>query len=103
MAVTSLINLASTFDSVIKTFECIHFAETFGLDYADCMLKLANVNLRLSRWGEAVGLSNVDESTRRINGMKVAEEDIPQSNQLVGRDTGSVGNGQGQRSRIQRR
>ncbi|CAH0043175.1 unnamed protein product [Clonostachys rhizophaga] len=84
MAVASLINLASTFDSVIKTFEHIHFTENFGLHYDDCMLKLANVNLRLSRWGEAVGLSSVDEYTRSIYSTKVVEEHIPQAINLLG-------------------
>ncbi|CAG9983497.1 unnamed protein product [Clonostachys byssicola] len=84
MALTSLINLASTYDSVIKTFEHIHFANTFSFDYADCMLKLANVKLRLSRWGGAVGLSSVDEYATSIYGTKVVEEDIPQAINLLG-------------------
>ncbi|CAH0046096.1 unnamed protein product [Clonostachys solani] len=84
MAGTSLINLASTFDSVIRIFEYIHFAETFGADYEDSLLKLDNVNLRLSRWGEAVGLSNVSRNTRTLRGTKVVPEHIPQASNLLG-------------------
>ncbi|CAI6014211.1 unnamed protein product [Clonostachys chloroleuca] len=73
----------SIFDSVVETFEHIHFAENFGLHYDDCMLKLANVNLRLSRWGEAVDLSSVDEYIRSICCTKVVEEHIPQAINLL--------------------
>ncbi|KAK7212144.1 hypothetical protein V2G26_019322 [Clonostachys chloroleuca] len=84
MAGTSLVNLASTFDSVIKIFEYIHFAETFGGDYEDSILKLDNVNLRLSRWGEAVGLSNVSQNTRNLRGTRVVPEHIPKASNLLG-------------------
>ncbi|KAH8651652.1 prion-inhibition and propagation-domain-containing protein [Ilyonectria robusta] len=78
-----LISLATTFDTVLRCFEYIHFAKTFENDYEDCVLKLDNARLRLSRWGEAVGLHGVDEHTKSLRGTKIPEPDIPSAEKLL--------------------
>jgi hypothetical protein len=49
--------LAGLFSNVIDCFEYIHIGKTFGGNFQTSLLKLDNAMLRLSRWGEAVGLS----------------------------------------------
>jgi hypothetical protein len=80
----SIVGLATTFDSVIKCFEYIHLRRTFGTDFEDCLFKLDNAKLRLSRWGEAVGLSQVDEDTKSLSGTNISEADIPKAAKLLG-------------------
>ncbi|RSM06848.1 hypothetical protein CEP52_005525 [Fusarium oligoseptatum] len=79
-----LISLATTFDSVLNCFEYVHLGKNFGTDFEDCLLKLDNARLRLSRWGEAVGLSEVEEDTTSLKGTKISEADIPQAQKLLG-------------------
>jgi Prion-inhibition and propagation len=79
-----IISLATTFDSIINIFEYIHLGKTFGPDFQDCLLKLDNARLRLSRWGEAVGLSQVDENTKSLKDTKISEADIPRAERLLG-------------------
>ncbi|KAJ5250504.1 hypothetical protein N7489_000914 [Penicillium chrysogenum] len=62
-----VVSLATTFDNFIGCFEYIHLGKAFGADFQDCLLRLDNARLRLSRWGEAVGLSQVDENTKSFN------------------------------------
>src|SRR5262245_30476426 len=79
-----IISLATTFDSVIDCFEYIYFGRTFGADFEDCLLKLDNARLRLSRWGEAVGLSHVEEDTKSLRNTKITTSNIPQAERLLG-------------------
>lgn len=52
----SVIALATIFDSALDCFKHVKVAKSFGSDYQTCVLRLQNIQLRLSRWGETVGL-----------------------------------------------
>lgn len=80
----SIVSLATTFDSVINCFEYIHLGKKFGADFQGCVLKLDNARLRLSRWGEAVGLNSVDHDTASLKDTKLSEEDKPKVEERLG-------------------
>ncbi len=49
--------LAALFNNVIDCFEYIYIGKNFGGDFETSLLQLDNAQLKLSRWGDAVGLS----------------------------------------------
>lgn len=58
----SVLGLASLFNNAIDWFEYIYIAKNFGLRLQTNLLKLDNAQLRLTRWGDAVGISgDVDD------------------------------------------
>ncbi|KAJ5828876.1 uncharacterized protein N7525_007129 [Penicillium rubens] len=79
-----IVSLETTFDNVIDCFEYIHLGKAFGADSQDCLLRLDNAKLRLSRWGEAVGLSQVDKNTKSLKDTRISEVDMPQAERLLG-------------------
>ena len=52
-----LIALAGLFNNAVDCFEYVQLGRRFGADFQTSLLKLDNARLRLSRWGQAVGLS----------------------------------------------
>jgi len=58
------VGLASLFNNAIDWFEYIYIGKNFGPRFRASLLRLDNARLRLSRWGDAVGLSGgVDDAT----------------------------------------
>ncbi|CAG5138807.1 uncharacterized protein ALTATR162_LOCUS443 [Alternaria atra] len=55
--VVGVISLASLFNNVIDCFEYVHIGKSFGSNFELYLLKLDNAQLRLSRWGDDLGLS----------------------------------------------
>ncbi|KAH0035849.1 hypothetical protein KCU78_g1976, partial [Aureobasidium melanogenum] len=49
--------LAGLFNNAVDCFAYIPLGKNIKQDFTTCCLKLSDANLRLSRWGEAVGLS----------------------------------------------
>lgn len=49
--------LAGLFSNVIQCFEYVHIGKNFGGDFETSLLQLDTAQLKLSRWGDAVGLS----------------------------------------------
>lgn len=52
-----LVSLVSVFENAITCFTRVRMAKTFGSDLQLFMLRLEVLHLRLTRWGEAVGLN----------------------------------------------
>jgi hypothetical protein len=52
----SVVALATIFDSALNCFKHVKVAKSFGVDYQTYVLRLQNLQFRLSRWGETVGL-----------------------------------------------
>lgn len=52
-----VVGLASLFTNVIDCLNYIHIGRNFGGDFETNLIKLGNAMLKLSCWGEAVGLS----------------------------------------------
>lgn len=50
------VSILSLFNTAVEGFERIQSAKNFDRDFQTCCLQLNNTQLRLSRWGKAVGL-----------------------------------------------
>lgn len=48
--------LAGAFTACVDCFEYVQLGRQFGQDYGKCLLRLDTANVRMSRWGEAMGL-----------------------------------------------
>lgn len=79
----AIVSLATAFDSVVNCFEYIHLGKEFDSDFQDCVLKLDNARLRLSRWGEAVGLDQVEKDTVSLNDTKLSKKNIPKAKERL--------------------
>jgi hypothetical protein len=51
------LGLAGLFNNALDCFEYIHIGKNFAGSLQTSLLKLDNARLKLSRWGEALGLS----------------------------------------------
>lgn len=54
--VAGAVSIATAFGNCIEIFNYVQLGRHFGRDYQTARLKLTLVQLRLSRWGEAVGV-----------------------------------------------
>ncbi|KAL9024100.1 MAG: hypothetical protein Q9196_006761, partial [Gyalolechia fulgens] len=54
--VIGVAGIASAFTTCIDCFEYVQLGRQFGRDYGKCLLRLDAAKVRLSRWGEAMGL-----------------------------------------------
>jgi hypothetical protein len=65
MAETALgvVSLFGLFSTVIDCFEYVRIAKTFELDFETSQLKLDAAQIRLSRWGEALGVCSNTTTT----------------------------------------
>ncbi|KAG8525685.1 uncharacterized protein KY384_000445 [Bacidia gigantensis] len=58
--------LAGLFSNAIQCFEFVQLGRNFGKSFQINQLKLDNARLRLSRWGNAIGLSNDLQGARSL-------------------------------------
>ncbi|KAL5335584.1 prion-inhibition and propagation-domain-containing protein [Aspergillus crustosus] len=73
------------FNNAVQSFEYIQMGANFGTSFQTSLLKLDVVRLRLTRWGQSVGLANVnDGDTKQLRMTKVASEDREQVQDLLG-------------------
>lgn len=78
-----IVGLAGLFSNAVDCFEYVQLGRQFGSDFQTCALTLDIARLRLSRWGQSMGLSpNVDDtqSLRQV----VAIEDLPKAEMILG-------------------
>ncbi|KAF4953452.1 hypothetical protein FSARC_12389 [Fusarium sarcochroum] len=62
--VVGIVGLAGLFNNAIDWFDYIQIGKSFGTKVETSLLKLDNARLKLSRWGDAAGLSGgVDNAT----------------------------------------
>ncbi|KAG5805209.1 hypothetical protein H9Q74_007337 [Fusarium xylarioides] len=72
-----VISAATTFDAIFKVLEYIRIGRNFDDDFQDCLLRLDNAQLRLSRWGEAVKLTYVDNDTVSLRDTNLSAASLP--------------------------
>jgi hypothetical protein len=80
----SLIALVSVFETALDCFKHVKVAKSFGSDYQTYVLRLQNLRLRLSRWGEAVGLGKQFTGTEKPRTTALSESEVKQAKALVG-------------------
>jgi hypothetical protein len=81
----SVVTLASVFDTALDCFKYVQVAKSFGSDYQTYILRLQNLRLRLSCWGEAVGLGTQPTATDQPGTSALSETGVKQAEALVGR------------------
>ncbi|KAJ6068941.1 heterokaryon incompatibility protein s [Penicillium canescens] len=67
------------FNDAVQSFEYIQMGSNFGQSFQTSLLKLDVVRLRLTRWGQSVGLANVDDGdVKQLQMTNLAPEDQEQ-------------------------
>jgi hypothetical protein len=66
--------IAGLFNNAVDCFEYVQLGRTFKTNFTTCILKLDDAKLRLSRWGQAVGLSGDLHNTEELNRIFGVEE-----------------------------
>jgi hypothetical protein len=79
-----IVALAGLFNNAIDCFEYVRLGRSFGTNFQTSLLKLDNARLRLSRWGQAVGLSGDLEDPSSLQGAAVQKEDISRAERVLG-------------------
>jgi hypothetical protein len=79
-----IVALAGLFNNAVDCFEYVQLGRSFGTNFQTSLLKLDNARLRLSRWGQAVGLSGELEDARSLREATVQKEDIPKAERVLG-------------------
>lgn len=80
----SIASLASLFQTTINCFENIQIAKAFGVDFQTSCLKLGNTQLRLTRWGEAVGFGARSKAADSPKEALLSEQDFNRVRDLLG-------------------
>jgi hypothetical protein len=80
----SVVALATIFDSALNCFKHVKVAKSFGSDYQTYVLRLQNLQLRLSRWGEIVGLGKRLTAVEQNAASSLPESQLKQAEALVG-------------------
>ena len=76
--------LAGLFNNAVDCFEYVQLGRNFSTNFQTSLLKLDNARLRLSRWGQAVGLSGDIANTQSLQSTALPAEDIPKAEKLLG-------------------
>ena len=79
-----IVGLVSVFNNAVDCFEYVQLGRSFGTNFQTSLLKLDNARLRLSRWGQAVGLSGDVANVQSLQSTNLAEEDISKAERLLG-------------------
>ena len=53
-----ILAIAGLFNNAVDCFEYVQIGRNFGQSYQTGLLKLDTARLRLSRWGQAIGISS---------------------------------------------
>lgn len=61
-----VVALAGLFADAVKCFQYVELGKSFDGDYTTSVLRLQMLGVQLSHWGEAVGLSTIDNDPSRL-------------------------------------
>jgi hypothetical protein len=70
-------------NGVIQLFGSVQMGEGFSNSFKTSLLKVDVIRLRLTRWGQSVGLANL-EDLKSLQQAKFSPEDIPKVEELLG-------------------
>jgi hypothetical protein len=80
----SMVALAGLFNNALDCFEYIQLGRSFGTDFQTSLLKLDNPRLRLSRWGQAIGLSGDLANAESLHEATVTKDNIRKAEIALG-------------------
>lgn len=89
VGVVGLAALVGTFNDAVDFCEYIELRKDFGSDFITSQIQLKNAGMRLTRWGQAVGLTGEPMDQKTLEGkvsadMRAsAEEHLGQVNELI--------------------
>jgi hypothetical protein len=72
------------FDSALNYFKHFKVAKSSGIDHQTHVLRLQDLQLRLSRWGETVGLGKALTAQEQLTARSLPEPRLKQAEELVG-------------------
>lgn len=75
--------LAGLFNNAVDDFDYIQLARNFGKDSQTAVLRLDCARLRLSRWGQAMGLDSL-EKLKTLPTSFASEDDVERAKALLG-------------------
>lgn len=78
-----VVSLVSVFENAIICFIRVRMAKSFGPDLQLYMVRLEALHLRLTRWGEAVGLNNMGADIAKPNTKPLASDDATVAKSLI--------------------
>ncbi len=80
----SIASLASLFDTAIDAFRYLQVGKALGVDVQSACLQLDSAQLRLSRWGQAVGVGTATETVVSLQATSFPERDVRLAETLLG-------------------
>ena len=80
----SIASLAPLFQTALDCFQYVQLGKSFSTDFQTCLLQLDNIQLRLSRWGQAIGIGADTESTLSLSGTSISPEDQRRAETILG-------------------
>ncbi|MCJ1227993.1 hypothetical protein MMC12_004652 [Toensbergia leucococca] len=78
-----IVALAGLFNNAVDCFEYVQLGRNFGTNFQTSLLKLDNARLRLSRWGQSVGLSGGLEDVQSLQQI-FGSTDIDKADGILG-------------------
>ncbi|CAI7644463.1 unnamed protein product [Penicillium viridicatum] len=92
------------FNDAVQSFGYIQMGSNFGQSFQTSLLKLDVVRLRLTRWGQSVGLANVDDGdVKQLQMTNLASEDQEQVQDLLAQILELFAEAEGASKRLRRR
>lgn len=79
-----VIALAGLFNNAVECFEFIQLGRNFGTNFQTSQLKLDNARLRLSRWGNSLGLNGNISDTQALQAWFISTQNVSHAEALLG-------------------
>lgn len=76
--------IAGLFNNVVDCFEYVQIGRHFGQGYQTGVLKLDSARLRLSRWGQSVGLSHELKDTQSLSQVLEPAQEVNKAKEILG-------------------
>ncbi|KAL8823652.1 MAG: hypothetical protein Q9191_005666 [Dirinaria sp. TL-2023a] len=79
-----VLTVAGLFNNAVDCFEYVQIGRSFGQRYQNGLLKLDGARLRLSRWGQSVGLSGELEDTQSLPQVLGSAQSVTKAEEILG-------------------
>jgi len=79
-----VVALAGLFNNAVDCFEYVQLGRNFGKNFQTSLLRLDNARLRLSRWGQSVGLSGDLGDVQSLHQTLGSAQNVDKADRLLG-------------------
>jgi hypothetical protein len=79
-----VIALAGLFNNAVDCFEYVQLGRNFSSKFQTSIIRLDNARLRLSRWGQAVGVGGDLAGVRSLDSATLSPEDVAKAEVVLG-------------------